>query len=186
MTKQKQSKHYVINEAFHAALLEWHTVLKDNPDTRMPEFIGDCIDKIAQHVVRMPRFNRYQAEIKENCVSDARLVLFTYIKKFDPTAWHNPFAYFTTAAYRAMLQSVERHFKKRNRDKEFGYYHAIPYVEGQDNKGLVDVESYRSYRDNIAYVVEPEQPDDDSKFKEEDAKYQLDEETINEIKELLE
>jgi len=110
----EKPKHYVNNEkfleemkAFRQAVLEAKELNKDRP--RVPNYIGECIFKIATHLARKPNFSNYT--FKEDMVSDGVENCLLYIDNFDPEKSQNPFAYFTQIIYYAFLRRIQKEKK---------------------------------------------------------------------------
>jgi hypothetical protein len=107
-------KHYVNNESFlkemvvfRAAVLEAKEIDGERP--RVPEYIGECLFKIATHLARKPNFANYT--FKEDMVSDGIENCLLYIDNFDPEKSKNPFAYFTQIIYYAFLRRIQKEKK---------------------------------------------------------------------------
>ena len=110
-TKQK---HYVNNEQFLSEMVKFKnavTLSKGNETERprVPEYIGDCLFKIATHLARKPNFANYT--FKEDMVSDGVENCLLYIDNFDPEKSKNPFAYFTQIIYYAFLRRIQKEKK---------------------------------------------------------------------------
>jgi DNA-directed RNA polymerase specialized sigma24 family protein len=109
-----KNKHYVNNEkfleemkAFRLAVLESKEANTERP--RVPNYIGDCLFKIATHLARKPNFSNYT--FKEDMVSDGVENCLLYIDNFDPDKSQNPFAYFTQIIYYAFLRRIQKEKK---------------------------------------------------------------------------
>ena len=108
------TKHYVDNKkfleemtVFRAAVLESQEKGTERP--RVPNYIGDCLFKIATHLARKPNFSNYT--FKEDMVSDGVENCLLYIDNFDPAKSQNPFAYFTQIIYYAFLRRIQKEKK---------------------------------------------------------------------------
>jgi DNA-directed RNA polymerase specialized sigma24 family protein len=106
--------HYVNNADLLAAMIEYKKLVKkakkdglDQP--RVPEYIGDCLYKIAEHLSHKPNFFGYT--FREDMVGDAILNCLEYINNFDPEKSKNPFAYFTQIMYYAFIRKLDREKK---------------------------------------------------------------------------
>lgn len=77
---------------------------KDNP--RVPEFIGECILKIAQHLSFKNNFINYS--YKDEMISDGVENCIQYINNFNPRKSKNPFAYFTQIIYYAFIRRIQK------------------------------------------------------------------------------
>lgn len=113
-TAKPKEKHYVNNEqflsemkVFRAEVLKSKTEGTERP--RVPNYIGDCLFKIATHLARKPNFANYT--FKEDMVSDGVENCLLYIDNFDPDKSSNPFAYFTQIIYYAFLRRIQKEKK---------------------------------------------------------------------------
>lgn len=107
--------HYVNNEnfferikAFRLDVIEAKENGKQRP--RVPEYIGECIFKIASHLARKPNFANYT--FKDDMISDGVENCLLYIDNFDPEKSGNPFAYFTQVIYYAFLRRIQKEKKQ--------------------------------------------------------------------------
>jgi DNA-directed RNA polymerase specialized sigma subunit len=107
--------HYVNNEkfleqmkAFRLNVIEAKENGKQRP--RVPEYIGECIFKIASHLARKPNFANYT--FKDDMISDGVENCLLYIDNFDPEKSSNPFAYFTQIIYYAFLRRIQKEKKQ--------------------------------------------------------------------------
>jgi hypothetical protein len=111
MTKRKRSIHYVNNKEFLIALIEYKKKVKDAeindlPKPPIPNYIGECILKIATHLSFKPNFVNYM--FKDDMISDGIENCIQYIHNFDPEKSQNPFAYFTQIIHYAFLRRIQR------------------------------------------------------------------------------
>ena len=100
--KPKDKKHYVNNAEFLEALKIYRIQLqhaKDHgkPKPKIPNYLGECIYKIASHLSYKPNFINYT--FRDDMVSDAIENSLLYIDRFDPAKSSNPFAYFTQISW---------------------------------------------------------------------------------------
>jgi hypothetical protein len=134
------AKNYVNNEDLLQALIEYQQAIKDAevaglPKPKTPEYIGECIYKIATNLAKKPNFSGYS--FIEDMVGDGVRNCLLYMHNFDanyaetmnneiepeisdlfeevekPTETTklkrkpNPFAYFTQIIYYAFLGRIE-------------------------------------------------------------------------------
>jgi DNA-directed RNA polymerase specialized sigma24 family protein len=109
-----KEKHYVNNEHFLEEMVVFREAVKEAKETdgerpRVPEYIGECLFKIATHLARKPNFANYT--FKEDMVSDGIENCLLYIDNFDPEKSKNPFAYFTQIIYYAFLRRIQKEKK---------------------------------------------------------------------------
>ena len=108
-------KHYVNNEKFLEQMKEFRIKVKHAKENnlqrpRVPEYIGECIFKIASHLARKPNFANYT--FKDDMISDGVENCLLYIDNFDPDKSSNPFAYFTQIIYYAFLRRIQKEKKQ--------------------------------------------------------------------------
>jgi len=108
-------KHYVNNEKFLEQMKEFRDKVKTAKESgtqrpRVPEYIGECIFKIASHLARKPNFANYT--FKDDMISDGVENCLLYIDNFDPDKSSNPFAYFTQIIYFAFLRRIQKEKKQ--------------------------------------------------------------------------
>ena len=103
----KKSKHYVNNADFLEALVEYKkncaTAKKQGKqEPQIPNYIGECFLKIAEHLSRKPNFFSYS--FRDEMIADGIENCLMYFRNFDPDKSKNPFAYFTQIIYFAFLR----------------------------------------------------------------------------------
>jgi hypothetical protein len=113
--KIKKPKHYINNADFLAALVEYkfkcdEAKNTDKPEPRVPNYIGECFIKIAEHLSRKPNFISYS--FRDEMIADGIENCIMYFRNFDPTKSTNPFAYFTQIIYFAFLRRITREKKQ--------------------------------------------------------------------------
>ena len=108
---------YVDNKKFHQEILTYRFKIEEykaagkNDLPRMPEYIGECIYKIANKLAMKPCFSGYS--FKEEMISDGIENSILYFKDYDPIKGQNPFAYFTQIIYYAFLRRINKEEKNR-------------------------------------------------------------------------
>ncbi len=113
MRIKKKPEHYVDNKEFLRALSDYKYHVKtalteETTRPRIPNYIGECFLKIAQHLSYRPNFINYP--FREDMISDGIENCVQYIDNFDPNRG-NPFAYFTQIS---TMHSWEEFKRKRN------------------------------------------------------------------------
>lgn len=103
-------KHYVNNPDFLQALIKYKEDAAINPDVPVPNYIGECFLKIANHLSRKPNFISYT--FRDEMISDGIENCVMYFRNFDPEKSKNPFAYFTQIIYYAFLRRIMREKKQ--------------------------------------------------------------------------
>jgi hypothetical protein len=112
---EKKEKHYVNNEDFLKALIQYKKECKkaekeNLPEPKIPNYIGECFLKIADHLSRKPNFVSYS--FRDEMISDGIENCLMYFRNFDPKKSKNPFAYFTQIIYYAFLRRITREKKQ--------------------------------------------------------------------------
>ena len=137
--KTTKVKHYVNNEHFLQEMVVFRAAVKESEATngerpRVPEYIGECLFKIATHLARKPNFANYT--FKEDMVSDGIENCLLYIDNFDPEKSKNPFAYFTQIIYFAFLRRIQKEKKqlyvKYKATELYGILDEFEMLEGED------------------------------------------------------
>lgn len=113
---KKKSHHYVDNKKFYEEIVaykkkEEEYKQKGLESPRLPEYIGECIFKIANKLSNKPCFINYS--YRDEMVSDGIENCIMYFKDFDPNKTQNPFAYFTQVIYYAFLRRINKEEKNR-------------------------------------------------------------------------
>ena len=108
------TNHYVNNADFLAALIKYHEDCAkaketDGPEPKIPNYIGECFLKIAEHLSRKPNFISYT--YRDEMISDGVENCIQYFRNFDPAKSKNPFAYFTQIIYYAFLRRIHKEKK---------------------------------------------------------------------------
>ena len=155
-THKKQKQHYVDNQEFLAAIVEYKrkvrvAALKENPDItpeelkkwsspnkpRVGNYLGSCFLKIATHLSYRPNFINYM--YKDDMVCDGIENCIQYIDNFDPEKSKKPFAYFTQIVYYAFLRRIQKEKRQMEiKDK-------ILEKSGYDHVFTVDGDSHSDY-----------------------------------------
>ena len=115
--KPAKKQHYVNNQDFLAAIIEYKQKVKiaeekGLPKPRVNNYIGSCFLKIATHLSYRPNFINYM--YKDDMICDGIENCVQYIDNFDPAKSTNPFAYFTQIVYYAFLRRIAK--EKRQMD----------------------------------------------------------------------
>lgn len=146
--KKKSTKvHYVDNKKFYEEILAHKQRVaeareKGLPDPRLPNYIGECIWKIAEKLSTKPCFINYS--YRDEMISDGIENCLMYFNDYDPKIGQNPFAYFTQIIYYAFLRRIGKEEKNRYIIYK-NFQHTI--IHGTPN-GSVDTGSYSSFDDD--------------------------------------
>ena len=147
--KPKDKKHYVNNAEFLEALKIYRIQLqhaKDHgkPKPKIPNYLGECIYKIASHLSYKPNFINYT--FRDDMVSDAIENSLLYIDRFDPAKSSNPFAYFTQISWYAFLRRIQKEKKevyiRQKLIEKFGNSHIF-------NSGDCDTNQMNAIKSNL-------------------------------------
>ena len=130
--KDETSKHYIDNKQFLQALIDYKKEVnqaKKNEEERpqVPDYIGDCFIKIANHLAYKSNFINYS--FREDMILDAIENCLIYMDNFDPKKSSNPFAYFTQITYYAFVRRIQKE-KKYLQTK-------YRYIESLDIEGII-------------------------------------------------
>jgi hypothetical protein len=116
----KEKENYVNNKEFTSAVFQYvESLNKSSPgkEPRIPEYIGECLIKIANGIAKRPNFSRYSykdemvMDALENCVK----ALPNYkIETVTRSGTPNAFAYFTQIAWYAFLRRIQKEKKQQD------------------------------------------------------------------------
>lgn len=114
METTRKRVEYVNNKDFLAAMVVYRKAVVEAKETggdrpRVPNYIGECIMKIATHLSQKPNFVNYT--FRDEMISDGIENCLQYIDNFDPERSQNPFAYFTQIIYFAFLRRIAKEKK---------------------------------------------------------------------------
>lgn len=112
---KKAKAHYVDNQKFLQALVDHKKLVtkakklgQEKP--RLPEYVGECILKIANHLSFRPNFLNYP--FREDMVGDGIENCLNYVDNFNPSKSKNPFAYFTQILFYAFVRRITKEKKQ--------------------------------------------------------------------------
>jgi hypothetical protein len=105
---------YVNNADFLAAIKEYKIKIEEAeaaglPKPQIPNYLGECILKIATHLSYKPNFINYS--YRDDMILDGIENCINYFDNFDPSKSSNPFAYFTQIIYYAFLRRIQKEKK---------------------------------------------------------------------------
>ena len=151
---EKKPKHYINNADFLAALVEYRKLCDDaksngKEDPRIPNYIGECFLKIAEHLSRKPNFISYS--FRDEMISDGIENCLMYFRNFDPTKSSNPFAYFTQIIYFAFLRRIMKEKKQL-------------YVKYKATEQYGILDEYEMYEDSEGHMKQFQMYDNISEF----------------------
>jgi hypothetical protein len=107
--------HYVDNAKMLQAIKDYKEHIGKNreaglEDPRIPEYLGECILKIANRLSHKANFINYS--YREDMILDGIENCMQCINSFDPAKSSNPFAYFTQVIYFAFLRRIAKEKKQ--------------------------------------------------------------------------
>ncbi len=112
---KKKPEHYVNNKEFLAAMVEYKKSVNKAKRTKenkpkVPDYIGECFLKIANHLSYRPNFINYT--YRDDMISDGIENCLQYLDNFNPAKSNNPFAYFTQIIYYAFVRRIQKEKKQ--------------------------------------------------------------------------
>lgn len=115
-TRKRSTSNYVDNTKFFEEILKYKKDVRKSkreglPEPRIPEYVGECIYKIAERLATKPCFVNYS--YKDEMISDGIENSILYFHDYDPKIGQNPFAYFTQVIYFAFLRRIKKEEKNR-------------------------------------------------------------------------
>lgn len=134
-----KSNHYINNADFLKALIEYQEACSqakknDEEDPAIPNYVGECFLKIAEHLSRKPNFISYS--FRDEMIADGIENCLMYFRNFDPAKSSNPFAYFTQIIYYAFLRRIMKEkrqlYVKYKATEQFGILDEFEMFEDAD------------------------------------------------------
>lgn len=155
MKAKKSTVHYVDNQKFYQEILNHKQKVKDArekglQDPKLPNYIGECIWKIASKLANKPCFINYS--YRDEMISDGIENCILYFNDYNPDIGKNPFAYFTQVIYFAFLRRINKEEKNRYiiyknfQETIINNGHAGHLVDGDDNH-VMSVNLYDNIND---------------------------------------
>ena len=145
------NRHYVNNKEFllnisaHRDLvIEWKSVEENElPKPRVPDYIGECFVKIANHLAYKANFVNYT--FRDEMILDGIENCITYMDNFDPAKSSNPFAYFTQITYYAFIRRIQK--EKKYQSTKMRYIQNLEFSEilAQDHGNDVHATEFLDY-----------------------------------------
>lgn len=148
--------HYINNDEFLKALVQYRDDCAEakkegREDPQIPNYIGECFYKIADHLSRKPNFVMYS--FKDEMVFDGVENCIMYFRNFDPEKSSNPFSYFTQIIYYAFLRRIMKEKKqmyiKYKMVEQFGILDGNEMYEDEEG----NMQPFQIY-DNISEFIE--------------------------------
>lgn len=108
--KPRSNRPYINGQDMYKALVKYYEDVDkaSGKDVAIPNYIGECIMKIAKNMSNKINFVMYS--FKEDLIGDAieKMIEAVKFKKFDPTLSQNPFAYFSQVTWNCFLQRIQK------------------------------------------------------------------------------
>ena len=161
LAEKKKKPHYVNNKEFLAAMVEWKGEVAaaeaaGEPKPRVPNYIGECFLKIANHLSYRPNFINYT--YKEEMISDGIENCLQYISNFNPEKSSTPFAYFTQIIYFAFIRRITKE-KKQSKIKDKllkrSNIEEMIAVQDHDEAGLYQAQ-YNEFIEKYSFSDDPD------------------------------
>lgn len=149
----KKSVHYVSNKDFLEAIIEYRKQVfeakeKGIPQPQIPDYIGECLLKMATRYSYKPNFANYS--YRDEMISDAVENSIQYFMNFDPEKSSNPFAYFTTVIDRAFIRRINKEKKQVEVTEKLLEKNGFDEVFTDDNTiGVNNYSDYNSIKDSV-------------------------------------
>lgn len=155
MKKQKKRIHYVDNQKFFQEIVAYRKALIEarergaNEEPRIPDYVGECILKIAEKLSTKPCFVNYS--YRDEMISDGIENCILYFKDYNPEISQNPFAYFTQVIYYAFLRRISKEEKNRytiyKSFQEMMTTHDFEHLTDSDDKHILPTKIYDNIND---------------------------------------
>lgn len=108
---KKTKRHYVNNRDFYEAIVVYKNKLSENPETRVSDYIGQCIVAICTKLSTKPNFIGYS--YRDEMIADGIENCIDAVNGFNPEKSTNPFAYFTQIAWNAFIRRITKEKKQQ-------------------------------------------------------------------------
>lgn len=164
--------HYVNNAEMLEAIKQYKAeILKaradGQEDPRIPEYIGECILKIATRLSHKANFINYS--YRDDMILDGIENCMQCINSFDPDKSSNPFSYFTQVIYFAFLRRIAKEKKQSYIRGKMIQEMAFDSFELQDHDDDVDfknaymafIQSHQNFDDS--FIKKKEKKKDEKK-----------------------
>ena len=136
------------------------------PQPQIPNYVGECFLKIADHLSRKPNFVSYS--FRDEMIADGIENCMMYFRNFNPEKSNNPFAYFTQIIYYAFLRRITKEKKqlyvKYKATEQIGILDEFEVFE-DENGNTRQFELYENISQFIQDFEESKQKKKDAKIK---------------------
>lgn len=161
--------HYVNNAEMLDAIKQYKAELQSareegREDPRIPEYIGECILKIATRLSHKANFINYS--YRDDMILDGIENCMQCINSFDPNKSSNPFSYFTQVIYFAFLRRITKEKKQSYIRGKLIQEMAFDSFETQDHDDDADfknaymafIQSHQNFDDSFIKSKEKKKP----------------------------
>jgi DNA-directed RNA polymerase specialized sigma24 family protein len=112
---KKITINYVDNKLLYQALVTWQkdtrrAVRKKEPKPPLPDFVAECIMKMANRLSQKVGFVGYS--FRDDMVGDSLESCLRYIHNFNPAKSTNAFAYITQIIHNAFIRRIQKEQKQ--------------------------------------------------------------------------
>jgi hypothetical protein len=167
--------HYVNNAEMLAAIKQYReniakAKLEGTEAPRIPEYLGECILKIATNLSRKANFINYS--YRDDMILDGIENCMQCMHSFDPEKGSNPFSYFTQVIYFAFLRRIAKEKKqsyirgKLIQEMAFDSFELQGHDEDVDFKNayVAFIQTHQNFDDS--FVKKKEKPEKKTKDKQ--------------------
>lgn len=95
---------YLDNKQLHLAMVDFLQKVEQDPETRIPEYIGECIYLINVNLAKRANFTNYS--FKDDMIDTGIELCLRYIKNYDYVKYSNPHTFFTQYAWRGFVNVI--------------------------------------------------------------------------------
>ena len=161
---RKKETHYINNKDFLAALIDYRSKVRKEAEKeipgitddqlkkwkspnkpKIPNYIGECFLKIANHLSYKPNFVNYM--FKDDMICDGIENCVQYAINFNPEKSQNPFAYFTQIVHYAFVRRINK--EKRQMEIKNKILEKTGYSEVFCNDSTDNYSDYNSIKDQV-------------------------------------
>jgi hypothetical protein len=159
-----KTNHYVNNAKMLQVLNDYKNSLLSNPKAKIPEYLGECILKIANGLSYKANFINYS--YRDDMISDGIENCIHCMSSFDPEKSSNPFSYFTQVIYFAFLRRIAKEKKQSYirhqlvKDMSFDSFDMQEHDDDSDfkNSYITFIQTHQNFDASFFAKKEPKEP----------------------------
>ena len=158
IVRKKSTKRYINGQDFLRELDAYSEACKKNPNAKMSNYIGECVNKIANKLATKIIFSSYS--FKEDMIGDAicKMIEAITYEKFDPAISDNPFAYFSQITWNCFLQRIQKEKKEsyiKHKNFENMWFENREEIEGMlnDEDHIKIIDDFEKPKKSEGYCV---------------------------------